>query len=112
MEKAQKELEQYEKDIGISIQEARKSLRMGKKKATKERSLSPVKVGLRLKDLEEMDRIARDVKRKVGRMEVECGLSSDQIKETMRAIEKGEAEAKEAKSELVKANLRLVISIA
>jgi RNA polymerase primary sigma factor len=59
-----------------------------------------------------MDRIARDVKRRVGRMETECGLSSDQIKEAVRAIEKGEAKAKEAKREMVKANLRLVISIA
>jgi RNA polymerase primary sigma factor len=82
------------------------------KKAIKESSLSPVKVDLRLKDLEDMDRIARNVKRKVGRMEVECGFSSDKIKEAVKAIEKGEAEAKEAKSELVKANLRLVISIA
>jgi hypothetical protein len=46
-----------------------------------------------------MIRIARNVKRKVGRMEVECGLSSDQIKEAVKAIEKGEAKAKEAKSE-------------
>jgi RNA polymerase primary sigma factor len=69
-------------------------------------------VGMKPKDLEEMDRIARNVKRKVGRMEVECGLSSDQIKEAVRAIEKGEAKAREAKSEMVKANLRLVISIA
>jgi RNA polymerase primary sigma factor len=112
MEKAQKELKQYEKDLRISIQEARNSLRVMRKKAIKKSSLSPVKVVLRLKDLEEMDRIARDVKRKVGRMEVECGLSSDQIKEAVKAIEKGEAKAKEAKSELVKANLRLVISIA
>jgi len=112
IEKVQKELKQYEKDLGISIQEARNSLRVMRKKTIKKGSLSPVKVGLRLKDLEEMDRIARDVKRKVGRMEVECGLSSDQIKEAVKAIEKGEAKAKEAKSELVKANLRLVISIA
>jgi RNA polymerase primary sigma factor len=112
MEKVQKELKQYEKDLGISIQEARNSLRVTRKKAIKKSSLSHVKVGLRLKDLEEMDRIARDVKRKVGRMEVECGLSSDQIKEAVKAIEKGEAKAKGAKSELVKANLRLVISIA
>jgi RNA polymerase primary sigma factor len=70
------------------------------------------KVGMKPKDLEEMGRIARNVKKKVGRMEVECGLSSNQIKETVRAIEKGEAEAKDAKSEMVKANLRLVISIA
>jgi RNA polymerase primary sigma factor len=112
MEKAQIELKQYEKDLRISIQEARSSLRVMRKKAIQKSSLSFVKVGLRLRDLEEMDRIARDVKRKVGRMEVECGLSSDQIKEAVKAIEKGEAEAKEAKSELVKANLRLVISIA
>jgi RNA polymerase primary sigma factor len=70
------------------------------------------KVGMKAEDLEEMRRIARNVKKKVGRMEVECGLSSDHIKETVRAIEKGESEAKEAKSEMVKANLRLVISIA
>ena len=112
MEKVQKELKQYEKDLGISIQEARNFLRVTRKKAIKKSSLSHVKVGLRLKDLEEMDRIARDVKREVDRMEVECGLSSDQIKEAVKAIEKGEAKAKGAKSELVKANLRLVISIA
>jgi len=112
MEKTQKEVKQYEEDLGISIQEARKSLRMIKKKAMKESSLSPAKGGLKLKDLEAMDGIARNVKRKVGRMEVECGLSSDQLKEALKAVEKGEAKAKEAKGELVKANLRLVISIA
>jgi RNA polymerase primary sigma factor len=112
MEKAQKELKQYEKDLRISIQEARNSLRVMRKKTIRKGSLSLVKVGLRLKDLEEMDRIARNVKRKVGRMEVECGFSWSQIKEAVKAIEKGEARAKEAKSELVKANLRLVISIA
>jgi RNA polymerase primary sigma factor len=112
MEKAQKEVKQYEEDLGISIREARKSLRMMKKKGIKESSLSPAKVGLRLKGLEEMDRVARKVKRKVGRMEVGCGLSSGQLKEALITIERGEAKAKEAKSEMVKANLRLVISIA
>jgi len=112
MEKAQKELKQYEKDIGISIQEARNFLRVMRKKAIKKSSHSLVKVGLRVKDLEEIDRIARNVKRKVCRMELECGLSSDQVKEAVKAIEKGKAKTKEAKSEIVKANLRLVISIA
>jgi len=112
MEKTIREVEKHEEDLGISAQEARNSLRVMRKKAIKKSSLSPVKLGLRLKDLEEMDRIARDVKRKVGRMEVECGLSSDQLKEALIAIEKGEAKTKEAKNEMVKANLRLVISIA
>jgi RNA polymerase primary sigma factor len=50
--------------------------------------------------------------KEVQRLEAECGLSSDQLKEALRTIEKGENLANEAKRELVKANLRLVISIA
>ncbi|MDP2970966.1 MAG: RNA polymerase sigma factor RpoD [Deltaproteobacteria bacterium] len=112
MEKAQKEVKKYEEDLGISVQEARKSLKMIKKKVPKGSPFYLSEVGFKLKGWKEMDRIARNVKRKVGRMEVECGLSSDQIKEAVKAIEKGEAKTNEAKSEMVKANLRLVISIA
>ena len=112
MEKVLREMGKYEEDSGISVQEARKSLKMIKKKATKGSPYYLSGVEIKLNNWKKMDRIARSVKRKIGRMEVECGLSSDQIKEALRAIEKGEAKAKEAKSELVKANLRLVISIA
>jgi RNA polymerase primary sigma factor len=112
MEKAQKEVKKCEEGLGISIQEARKFLKIMKKKSIREGSSPRGKARLKLKDLEEMDRIARNVKKRLGRMEVECGLSLDQIKESVKAIEKGEAKAKEAKSEMVKANLRLVISIA
>jgi RNA polymerase primary sigma factor len=112
MEKAQKEVKRYEEGLGISIQEARKSLRIMKKKSIRESSFPTAKARLKLRDLQEMDRIARDVKRRLSRMELECGLSSDQIKEAVKAIEKGEAKTREAKREMVKANLRLVISIA
>ena len=112
MEKAQKEVKKCEEGLGISTQEARKSLRIMEKKSIREGSISPAKARLKLKDLEEMDRIARHVKRRLRRMEVECGLSLDQIKAAVKAIEKGEAKTKEAKREMVKANLRLVISIA
>jgi len=109
MEKAQGEVEKHEEDLGVSVQEVRKSLEMIKKKVPKG---SPFYLADKLKDWEEMSRIARNVKRKIGRVEVECGLSSDQLKEALRAIEAGEAKASEPKSELVKANLRLVFSIA
>jgi RNA polymerase primary sigma factor len=62
--------------------------------------------------LEEMNRITRHLRRKVSCMEAECGLSSIQLKEALKAIDAGEARAKQAKNELIKANLRLVISIA
>ena len=112
MGKAQKEVKQFEEESGISIQEARKLLRRMKKKALKGVSRFPLKAGLRLKDLEKMNRIARSADRTVGKMEAACGLASGQLKEALAAIDKGEARAQEAKSELVKANLRLVISIA
>jgi RNA polymerase primary sigma factor len=99
-----------EKQINRIVQKLKQwDIRMGK--AIKEMEKYE-KTGMKPKDLEEMGRIARNVKRKVGRMEAECGLSSHQIKEAVRAIGKGEAKVKEAKSEFVKANLRLVISIA
>jgi RNA polymerase primary sigma factor len=109
MEKAIREMENYEEDLGGSVQEARNSLKMIKKKVPKG---NPFYLANRLKDCKEMYKIARNLKRKVSRMGVECGLSSDQLKKALRAIEAGEAKAKEAKSEMVKANLRLVISIA
>ena len=111
MEKTQNEIKKFEANLGISIQDARKSLRM-MKKVIKGGRPSLAKGGLKLKNLEEMDRIARNVKKKIDRMEMECGLSSERLKESLKAIEKGEVKTKEAKSELMKGNLRLVISIA
>jgi len=111
MEDAQKEVKKYEEALGMSIQEARKSLRH-MKKSTRRSRFRCDQPCLKLKDLEEMDRISRIVRRKIGRMEVACGLSLDQVRRAVMAIEKGEAKVKEAKREMVRANLRLVISIA
>ena len=99
MEKAQQEVKKFGGDLGISIQGAKKSLKNRK-------------VNLERKDLGEMNRTIQNFKRRISRMEAECGLSSEQLKEALRAIEKGETRVREAKTELIKANLRLVISIA
>jgi RNA polymerase primary sigma factor len=112
MDKVQKEVKKYEEDLGISIQDARKFLRMTKKKRHKKCLHFPFNGDLNIGDLEEMNRISRNVRRKVERIEVKCGLSQDQLKEALRAIESGETKTREAKIELIRANLRLVISIA
>jgi len=99
MEKAGQEVKKIGENLGISHQGTKKSLQRKK-------------VNLKRKDLEEINRVVRNSKRRIGRIEVECGLSSEQLKEALRAIEKGETKIKEAKAELIKSNLRLVISIA
>jgi len=45
-------------------------------------------------------------------LNTECGLSPNQIKEVLKMIERGEIKVVEARNELAKANLRLVVSIA
>jgi RNA polymerase primary sigma factor len=99
MEKAGQEVKKIGTALGIAIQGDKKTPKMKK-------------VSFKRKDLEEMDRAFRNSKRRITRMEAECGLSQRRLKEALRAIEKGETGIKEAKAELIKANLRLVISIA
>jgi RNA polymerase primary sigma factor len=63
-------------------------------------------------ELKGMRKNSRGLKKKINQMESECGLSLDQLKQVLRAIDAGETRMNDAKAELVKANLRLVISIA
>jgi RNA polymerase primary sigma factor len=106
----ERELRKYEKLL-LSLRETkRRSPRNGRGKNG--RRFFSARPKLKNQKLEEMSRIARHLRRKVSCVEAECGLSSIQLKEALRAIEAGEARAKQAKNELIKANLRLVISIA
>jgi len=62
--------------------------------------------------LEEYDRVIRNAQRKVRRVEAESNLPVEELKRTLEAVRSGEAKAEAAKNELIKANLRLVVSIA
>ena len=55
---------------------------------------------------------SRNKKRAVRRIERECGVRSEALLDMSRRIRKGEIEASIAKTEMVEANVRLVISIA
>ncbi len=98
LERAQQELRKYGSPSKVLSREVKRPERAPK--------------GLKPKDREERIRITHKIRRKIKRMEAECGLPSNLLKEALRAIEKEETRVREAKAELIKANLRLVISIA
>jgi RNA polymerase primary sigma factor len=63
-------------------------------------------------DLCEVTRRIMDVERKMKRIETEIQMDPLDLKRSVRLIKIGEIETKYAKSELIEANLRLVVSIA
>ncbi|MEW6374625.1 MAG: RNA polymerase sigma factor RpoD [Thermodesulfobacteriota bacterium] len=111
VEKAENETKKVEEKMKISAKEARAYLRKLKAKTLREKTLLRNR-RLSKADLQEIDRVVKNAQRKISRVEVECGLSAEKLKVAVKAIMEGETKAKEAKSELVKANLRLVVSIA
>jgi len=111
VEKAESEIRKLEGKAGVSAREARGYLRKLKTRSSTEKILQR-KVGLRKADLQDIDRTAKNAQKRVKQVEKECGLLAERLKESVRAIIEGEVKARVAKSELVKANLRLVVSIA
>ncbi len=65
-----------------------------------------------LEEFEPIKREASGILQRVREIERETGCRSSQLKEVIQAIRKGEKQANEGKDTLIRANLRLVVSIA
>ncbi len=63
-------------------------------------------------EFETIKRDARGILQRVREIERETGCRSSQLKEVIEAIRRGEKQANEGKDTLIRANLRLVVSIA
>lgn len=111
MDKGESEIGKIEDKWGISIREARTYLKRLKTRSVVEKRLLGTRK-LTKANLQEISRAAMNIQKKVHKVEMECGLTAGKLATAVKAIVEGESKAKEAKSELVKANLRLVVSIA
>jgi RNA polymerase primary sigma factor len=63
-------------------------------------------------ETEKLDKLLRNAARKLQKVEQESGFKAIELSTALLAIEEGECKARIAKSELIEANLRLVVSIA
>jgi len=111
IEKGESEITEIEQKIGLSQKDLNKTLREIKSSSQKARAISK-KLGLNADELEEASHLIQTAKKKIKRVEEEAKLSEDALRTTYKDIHEGERMAERAKSELVEANLRLVVSIA
>ncbi len=111
IESYEKELEEIEKKSKLSVHELRDAFL-----AAQRSPIQKLRVTRSLKlsypKLLELNTQIQAIRRKIRRVEDEVEMSSKELKRVVKAIKIGEIQAKFAKSELIEANLRLVVSIA
>ena len=96
---------------GLHQRDIKKALReCGASKAAEKRYLK--KYGASVEMLRMADEAIREAHKAVKKVEEDMGQPIANLRETYRALHKGERQADRAKAELVEANLRLVVSIA
>ncbi|MEZ4400023.1 MAG: sigma-70 family RNA polymerase sigma factor [Kofleriaceae bacterium] len=111
LDKTEAEITDAEERAGLPAAEIRKTLREMKTSPAKARAVGK-KAMLTVADFEEMEEQIKNAQRKVGILEVEAKTNAPELRSTYRDMSEGERMAERAKSELVEANLRLVVSIA
>jgi len=111
VEEAEREILDCERRARVPLRELKRLIAEARNDDSSRRKAAR-KMGLSSEELEELDRTLRTARRKIQRVEEEAMLPVEDLRRTYRAMAEGEHTAERAKTELVEANLRLVVSIA
>jgi len=111
LDKAESEIRECERRAAMNASEIRKTLREMRASPARARAVGK-KTMMTIADFEEMEEMIKTAMRKVVVVEEESRSTAPDLRSTYRDLHEGERMADRAKSELVEANLRLVVSIA
>ena len=111
LERAEREIIQCTQNTGIPLTELRELFRQVKKSPHAERTLAK-KTGITKKELLAYEKIIKTALKKIKLIEAETMFDSKSLKKAIKSIKEGEVKAKLAKDALVRANLRLVVTLA
>jgi RNA polymerase primary sigma factor len=111
VEYAEGEIIRCVEKVGIPLEELKKLFRQVKRGRSDERKVAQ-KTGIAKKELLGYEEIIKNARKKIKRIEAESTFDMQSLKRAVKSIEEGEIKTKLAKDELVKANLRLVVSLA
>ena len=108
---SEREIHGLERKSGLAIADLKdvfKKMRQG----DRELKNAARRLEMRQESLLGIEKVYRNAVKRIRKIEADCGVPAEELKRGLRAYERAEERAKYAKSELVEANLRLVVSIA
>ncbi len=112
IDEAERDLAQIEDLYDITFENVKEAAEAFRRGAHAEGRELCQEIGLAEPQLERIWGEMRAIRRRLRDVEIEAGQSIDSLRVTHQAVKAGEKIAERAKSELVEANLRLVVSIA
>ncbi len=111
VKKGMAEVHACEQELDSPHKEIKKILRR-MRKSDEEALVVAREIGVGMDTLLAVEKRLKGAQRKFKKVEEESGFVPEELLEALKDVQKGEFRAKQAKTELVEANLRLVVSIA